>query len=74
MTVPSCWFYERGTMEMHVNFSHFTLFFLISDTLREMILTFQNECIQTIVPVLKQAHASFQEVTCEWLEDILRRN
>jgi len=29
--------------------------------LREMILTFQNECIQTIVPVLVQAHNNFQE-------------
>jgi len=29
--------------------------------LREMILTFQNECIQIIVPVLVQAHNSFQE-------------
>jgi len=29
--------------------------------LREMILTFQNECIQIIVPVLVQAHNNFQE-------------
>jgi len=29
--------------------------------LREMILTFQNECIQIIVPVLRQAHNNFQE-------------
>ena len=34
-----------------------------ADLLREMILTFQNECIQIIVPVLMQAHSSFQE-TC----------
>jgi len=40
-------------------------FFLVtigfSDMLREMILTFQNECIQIIAPVLVQAHNSFQE-------------
>jgi len=35
--------------------------FYLSDMLREMILTFQNECIQAIVPVLVQAHNNFQE-------------
>ena len=39
----------------------FWLFVLCSDMLREMILTFQNECIQIIVPVLRQAHNNFQE-------------
>ena len=34
---------------------------LLTDMLREMILTFQNECIQIIVPVLVQAHNNFQE-------------
>jgi len=36
-------------------------FFFSADLLREMILTFQNECIQSIVPVLGQAHNNFQE-------------
>ncbi|KAI0239771.1 Ubiquitin carboxyl-terminal hydrolase 34 [Lamellibrachia satsuma] len=31
------------------------------DVLREMVLTFQNECLQTIVPVLVQAHRTFQD-------------
>ncbi len=34
---------------------------LIPEVLREMVLTFQNECLQIIVPVLVQAHSHFQD-------------
>ena len=63
------------------NFCSATFYF--SEILREMILTFQNECIQIIVPVLVQAHNNFQEsrlpgmnlvVSCDtaWLGYLLR--
>ncbi|XP_078316021.1 ubiquitin carboxyl-terminal hydrolase 34-like isoform X4 [Crassostrea virginica] len=31
------------------------------DVLREMVLTYQSECVHTIVPVLTQVHLAFQE-------------
>ncbi|XP_021379697.1 ubiquitin carboxyl-terminal hydrolase 34-like isoform X3 [Mizuhopecten yessoensis] len=31
------------------------------EVLREMILTFQSECVHTVVPILTQAHVAFQE-------------
>lgn len=31
------------------------------EVLREMILTFQSECVHTVVPILTQAHIAFQE-------------
>lgn len=33
----------------------------LSDVIKEMILTFQSECVHTIVPILTQAHVAFQE-------------
>lgn len=37
------------------------LYILCADVLREMVLTYQNECVHTIVPVLTQVHLAFQE-------------
>ena len=34
---------------------------LSTDVLREMVLTYQSECVHTIVPVLTQVHLAFQE-------------
>ena len=34
-----------------------------AEVLREMVLTYQSECVQVIVPILTQAHMSFQEST-----------
>jgi hypothetical protein len=37
------------------------VFFWFTDVLREMVLTYQSECVHTIVPVLTQVHLAFQE-------------
>lgn len=37
------------------------LYILCADVLREMVLTYQSECVHTIVPVLTQVHLAFQE-------------
>lgn len=37
------------------------MYILCADVLREMVLTYQSECVHTIVPVLTQVHLAFQE-------------
>lgn len=37
------------------------MYTLCADVLREMVLTYQSECVHTIVPVLTQVHLAFQE-------------
>lgn len=32
-----------------------------AEVLREMVIIFQSECVHTMVPMLTQAHVSFQE-------------
>ena len=50
------------TCAVVIECQYFQLLFLLSqECLREMVLTYQNECIQSIVPVLVQAHSTFQE-------------
>ena len=31
------------------------------DVIKEMLLTYQNECVQTLVQILLHAHSSFQD-------------
>ena len=36
-------------------------FCIVADVLREMVLDYQDECLQTIVPYLLECHHNFQE-------------